>query len=115
MLQYNKNVIASNGHNGGILHEVKFNNNQIYNSYRVLTNRKYDKKLSDLFSIKILDKALNDSLKLHSKINTILIGWDVIICEDNYYFLEGNFMPGNVFPEDYYFYDKFNIIKKISY
>jgi hypothetical protein len=109
LIQHNTNKIASNGHNGGIDYEVK--NNKL----RKLDEPNYTLELKKFYSPKLLKKAIIKSLKLHSKINTIIIGWDVKITKNNYYFLEGNLAPSSLFFHDYYFLDKFNFVKNISY
>ena len=109
LIQPNNNKIASNGHNGGIDYEVKDN------KLRKLKEPEYNLELNKFYSPKLLEKAIENSLKLHSKINTIIIGWDVKITKNNYYFLEGNFAPCSLILHDYYFLDKFNFVKKISY
>ena len=113
IIEYNENKIA--GNRSGMKHEVQYIDNKIYNKYRVLSEKNYDKKLSDIYSIETLNKAVKDCLQLHKKINNILIGWDVKIYKKNYYFLEGNYAPSNIFIYDYYYYDKFNKISKINY
>ena len=108
-IQEDKSKIASNGHNGGIFHEVDIKND----SLRFLKDKHPTKKLTDYFFIQLLEKSMNKALILHKKIDTIIIGWDVMLTDNNYYFLEGNFAPGNLFEYDYYYYEKYNKINDL--
>jgi len=110
MIQLDKNKIASNKANSGVLYEVKAN------KVRKLTDCEYTLKIEDFhYSPQLLQNSIKHALKLHSKIDAIIIGWDVKITNKKYYFLEGNFGPGNIWFDDYYYLDKFNFIKNIDY
>jgi hypothetical protein len=108
-IQENKIKLLSNG-KGSTLYEVKDD------TVRKLTNKDYDINLQYFdYSYSILKTALNAAIEMHKKLNTIMIGWDVKLTDENYYFLEGNFGPGNVFFHDYYYLDKLKFVSKIKY
>ena len=98
-----KNKIASNSHNGGKCNEVNINNDTIRNIHNDNIH-----KISNMFSRIIIDKIINDSLNLHKNLPSyvISVGWDVMIENDKYYFLEGNVPHGTVAGDDKYFYEK---------
>ena len=99
----NGNNIASNNHRGGICNEVNINNNNVRN---MRNNNTF--KLSDFFAETIITQIINDALNLHKNLPNyvISVGWDVMIENNNYYFLEGNVPHGTVFKDDKYFYEK---------
>ena len=98
-----KNKIASNNHNGGKCNEVNINNDIIRTMYNDDIS-----KFSDLYSKDIINSIINDALKLHKDLPNYIIsvGWDVMIENNNYYFLEGNIPHGTVFKNDKYYYEK---------
>lgn len=104
------NKIASNNHNGGKCNAVNINDDNIRKIYN---NDTY--KLSSMFSKNIINKIINDALDLHKTLPNyiITVGWDVMIENDNYYFLEGNVPHGTVLKNDKYFYEKSLIINNL--
>jgi hypothetical protein len=98
-----KNKIASNNHNGGKCYEVNINDDVI----RDICNDNIN-KLTNIFSRNIIDKIINDALYLHKDLpnNIISVGWDVMIEDNKYFFLEGNVPHGTVANDDKYFYEK---------
>jgi hypothetical protein len=107
-----KNKIASNNHNGGFCHEVNISKNTI----RYLQNDDIY-ILSNYYSIDIINNIIYDSIKLHEKLPkyVITVGWDIMIENNIYYFLEGNIPHGTVFKNDKYFYQKSIYINKLIY
>ena len=98
-----KNKIASNNHNGGKCNEVNIIDDNIRNMYN---NNNY--KLSNIFSKNIINNIIIDALNLHKDLpnHIISIGWDVMIEDNKYFFLEGNVPHSTVFKDDKYFYEK---------
>ena len=98
-----KNKIASNNHNGGKCNEVNINDDNIRNMHN---NNIY--KLSDMYSKNMIDIIINNALNLHKDLPNyvISVGWDVMIENNEYYFLEGNVPHGTVLKDDKYFYEK---------
>jgi hypothetical protein len=108
-IQKNKNKLLSNG-KSSTHYEVKDD------SVRKLTDKNYDTNIQYFgYSYSVLKTALNKSIELHKKLNAIMIGWDVKLTDENYYFFEGNFGPGNIFFYDYYYLDKLDFVSKIKY
>jgi hypothetical protein len=108
-----KNKIASNNHNGGKCNEVNIDNDNIRNMY----NDDNIYKLSNIFSKNIIDNIIFDALNLHKDLpnHIISVGWDVMIEDNKYFFLEGNVPHSTVFKDDKYFYEKsLNINNLIS-
>jgi len=98
-----KNKIASNANNGGKCNAVNINDDNIREIYN---NDTY--KLSDMFSKNIINKIIKDALNLHKELpnHIISVGWDVMIEDNEYFFLEGNVPHGTVVKNDKYFYEK---------
>ena len=111
MIQLDKNKIASNKHNNSSMYEL-FDN---YKLRKLENNKKNFENLENYYSISLLEKAKNDAIKFHKTVDTILIGWDVKLTKDKYYFLEGNYLPGNIFLCDLYYIDKLELCSKIKY
>ena len=108
-----KNKIASNNHNGGKCNEVNIDNDNIRNMY----NDDNIYKLSNIFSKNIIDNIIFDALNLHKDLpnHIISVGWDIMIEDNKYFFLEGNVPHSTVFKDDKYFYEKsLNINNLIS-
>jgi hypothetical protein len=85
-------------------------------SVRRLIEKKHKFNLQKFdYSYSLLTTALNKAVELHKKLNAIMIGWDVKLTDENYYFLEGNYGPGNIFFSDYYYLDKLDLVSKIKY
>ena len=109
-IQEDKTKIQSNACQGATTHQVKHDN------VRKLTDKNYNMLLKDFnYSYSLLKIALNKAIKLHKKLDAIIIGWDVKLTDENYYFLEGNFGPSNVWFDDYYYLDKLDFASKIKY
>ena len=61
----------------------------------IKTNKKF--KMSD----NIFKKIKNDALKIHKNLKEIdIIGWDIVISGNDYYFLEGNIFAGAANPHE---------------
>lgn len=107
-----KNKIASNNHSGGKCHDVNIDKNII----RYMKNDDIS-KFTEYFSINIIKNIINDAIKLHKELPkyVISIGWDIMIENNNYYFLEGNVPHGTVLKNDKYFYEKSLNINKLIY
>ncbi len=91
---------------------------ELFDNYKLRkleNNKKNFENLENYYSISLLEKAKNDAIKLHKTVDTILIGWDVKLTKDKYYFLEGNYLPGNIFFYDLYYIDKLELCSKIKY
>jgi len=89
-----KNEIASNYHNGGSCH-VSSCKKGVCIFENIKTNKKF--KMSD----DIFKKIKNDALKIHKNLKEIdIIGWDIVISGNDYYFLEGNIFAGAANPHE---------------
>ena len=109
-IQEDKTKIQSNAHAGATLYEIKNDN------VRKITEKNYNILLKDFnYSHLLLKMSIMKAIELHKKLDAIIIGWDVKLTDENYYFLEGNFGPGNVFFHDYYYLDKLDFASKIKY
>lgn len=109
-IQEDKTKIQSNAHRGATLYQVKHSN------VRKMSEKTYNMNIQDFnYSYSLLKKSIMKAIELHKKLDAIIIGWDVKITDKNYYFLEGNFGPGNIFFNDYYYLDKLDFVTKIKY
>ena len=72
-------------------------------------------KLDLFFSENIIKQIIEDAIILHKKLPNyvITVGWDIIVENNNYYFLEGNIPQAIVFTGDKYYYEKSLIINKL--
>lgn len=109
-IQEDKTKIQSNACQGATTHQVKHDN------VRKLTDKNYNMLLKDFnYSYSLLKMSRMKAIELHKKLDAIIIGWDVKLTDENYYFLEGNFGPGNIMFDDYYYLDKLDFASKIKY
>ena len=109
-IQEDKTKIQSNAHEGATVYEV--NDDKV----RKLTEKNSEYNLQYFnYSYSLLKQSTEKAIELHKKLDTIIIGWDVKITKDKYYFLEGNFGAGNIFFDDCYYLDKLDFISKIKY
>ena len=90
----NGDNIASNGHNNGQRYTSKCSGD-ICEFENVKTNKKI------IINTKLIESAKRDALLMHKSLKDIdIIGWDIVISGDRYYFLEGNIFAGCVVPDD---------------
>jgi hypothetical protein len=107
-----ENKIASNSHNGGSCNEIDINKN----SMRYLKSVDLKYLNFDIKNIKLkLKIAIEKAIKLHKTLPLycISVGWDVMLSDNNYYFLEGNIPHGTVLTNDIYYYQKSKKINDI--
>ena len=110
LIQEDKTKIQSNACQGATTYQVKHDN------VRKLTDKNYNMLLKDFnYSYSLLKMSRMKAIELHKKLDAIIIGWDVKLTDENYYFLEGNFCPGNIMFDDYYYLDKLDFVSKIKY
>lgn len=104
--------ITSNKSNGGICHEV-----DIIEEITRLLEIDEKIKLNEKFSVDALKKSIESAIKLHKTMPTyiITVGWDVMINNNDYYFLEGNIPHGAVISIDKYYYQKSIKINNMIY
>jgi hypothetical protein len=104
-------VIASNNHNGGKCNEVDIKNNSI----RYMKDINKSAELSNIVPLELLDNALDSAILLHKTLPkyVISLGWDVMIADNTYYFLEGNVPHSTVFKDDVFFYQKALLINSL--
>ncbi len=109
-IQENKMKIQSNAHEGAVMYEVNDDN------VRKLTEKNSEFNLQYFnYSYSLLKQSIEKAIELHKKLDAIIIGWDIKITNNQYYFLEGNFSPGHIFFDDFYYLDKLDFTSKIKY
>jgi hypothetical protein len=102
----------SNNHKGGKCYDVNLENF----SLRYYKNKEPTLLLKDFYSKDLLLLSLDKSILLHKTFPkyVLTIGWDVMITDNDYYFLEGNIPGGSILIDDYFFYEKSLKLNKIN-
>ena len=97
-----RDKLASNNHAGGKCHEVTMDGN-----VRNMRQRNTE-PLENYFSNKLLQSAIQKAIELHTNMpnDVISVGWDVMLNDTDYTFLEGNVPASTVFQTDIMFYQK---------
>jgi hypothetical protein len=90
----NGDNIAANGHNDGLAHTSKCSGD-ICEFENVKTNEKI------IIKTNLIESAKRDALLMHKSLKDIdIIGWDIVVSGDRYYFLEGNIFAGGIISRD---------------
>jgi len=107
-----KDKLASNNHAGGRCHEVDLTKGTV--RYALETKKQ---QLSDFFSIPLLKQANAMAIKLHKTLPLYIVsvGWDVMITDKEFFFLEGNVPCGTVMGKDRLYYENAVPINKVIY
>ena len=86
--------IAANGHSDGEAHTSKCSGD-ICEFENVKTNEKI------IIKTNLIESAKRDALLMHKSLKDIdIIGWDIVVSGDRYYFLEGNIFAGGIIRSD---------------
>ena len=86
--------IASNGHSDGVVHTSKCSGD-VCEFENIKTREKI--KINN----NLIESAKRDALLMHKSLKDIdIIGWDIVVSGDRYYFLEGNIFAGVVVRDD---------------
>lgn len=106
-----KDKLASNNHAGGKCHDVTLDGN-----VRDM-NTLNTEPLDNYFSNKLLQRAIQKATELHTTMpkDVISVGWDVMLNDTDYTFLEGNVPASTVFQRDIMFYQKAIPINRTIY
>jgi hypothetical protein len=112
-IQYNQNKLSFNTDKTAKIYELNLINNML----RYYKDKKETLLLNNYFSDKILYDAFEKALDLHNILPkyVISIGWDIMLTDDKYYFLEGNIPACTVETYDYYYYEKSIKINNLIY
>jgi hypothetical protein len=107
-----KDKIASNNHAGGKCHNVDIDTSTV----RYMRGLETD-QLNKYFSVPLLKQAIAKSINLHKTLPKyiVTVGWDVMLTETKFFFLEGNVPSCTVFGGDPMYYDKAIPINKAIY
>lgn len=107
-----KDKLASNNHAGGRCHDVDLTKGTV--RYLLDTNKE---QTSKFFSVTLLKQAIAKATELHKSLPLYIIsvGWDVMLTEKEFFFLEGNVPCGTVMSNDRLYYEKAIPINKVIY
>lgn len=101
------NKISSARIEGGSVFEIDINNKKINPVFDDIILNDYFQNIINNFNWDLYEKAINDCIKLHSKINYCnSVAWDVIITDNTHYLLEGNIPGGTLHNLNKKYYEK---------